>query len=60
MFDNVEGHLSQDGHIVGRVTDADASVIFSEDDIQDPMETVFNGPMKAGRPQEVPPQQAGC
>ena len=41
----IEGQMTQDGEVLGGVTDADPALIFAEADIQRPMQRVFDGPV---------------
>jgi hypothetical protein len=49
----VEGKMSDDGHFFGSVTLAQARLIVVEDDIEHPMQSVFDAPMAADRLGEV-------
>jgi len=44
--------VADDGEVLGSVTDADAAVIFTERDVQHPMEGVFDPPVAADDPGE--------
>ena len=45
--ENVEGHVAQDGEIVGSVVEAVSGLILVHGDVQHPMEAVLDGPMGA-------------
>jgi hypothetical protein len=47
LLEQVECHLTQYCGIFGRLVFADATVIFVQSDIQDPMQIIFNGPVLA-------------
>lgn len=45
LFEGIESEMAQEGKVLSAVIFADAAVIFSKGDIQDPVEGVFNLPM---------------
>jgi hypothetical protein len=47
LREQIEGHMAQDGEVLGRVTLAHARIIFAEGDIEYPVELVFDGPVGA-------------
>src|SRR3954470_8651920 len=47
VTDEVDGDLAQDSQVASCRPVADAAVILTEGDIQDPMEPIFYGPMLA-------------
>jgi len=44
-LEDVEGHVADDGHILSSMAGAQAGLILAKDDIQDPMQVVFDGPV---------------
>lgn len=44
--------MSHDRHVVGGVSDAHTGVVFSENDVQDPVKAIFNRPVKTRGVQE--------
>lgn len=53
MPEDVKGKLAQDGRIVRGMIDADTRLIFAENHIQHPMQTVFDHLTIAGSLQQV-------
>src|SRR4051794_41748921 len=48
----VQGHVSDDGHVLGAVAGAQASEVVVEDHVHDPVQAVLNAPMGANRTSE--------
>ena len=46
-LEKVQGEVSQDVSVIRRMIAADALFVFSEMDIEGPVERVFNGPVSA-------------
>ena len=42
---DVEGHAADDGEVLGRIIFAGSGVVLKEDDVERPMQGVFDGPM---------------
>jgi hypothetical protein len=60
-FEEVERPASQGGGIFSGVTGAGAALVFPEDDIEHPVELVFDAPVVAhGTGEFFPPPAAGC
>lgn len=47
-FKRIESQSAQGGKILGRITLAGTALIFLEDNIEDPVEAVFDAPMPTG------------
>src|SRR3954470_15007179 len=48
----VQGHVSDDGHVLGAIAGAQASEVVVEDHVHDPVQAVLNAPMGANRTSE--------
>ena len=47
--DEVEGEVSDDGHVFGAVSFSEAGLVVAEDDVEDPVEAVFDAPVPTNR-----------
>ena len=47
-FDEIESHVFDGGHVFGTVFGSEAHEIVVEDDVEDPVEAVFDAPVGAG------------
>src|SRR5664279_1534836 len=52
-FQDIESEMAQESHVLGTVPDPNTGVIFMKNDIQDPVETIFDSPMGACRRQNA-------
>ena len=48
LLEQIEGNLAQDSQILGAMVFTDSAVVFSEGDIERPMQAVFDAPVAAG------------
>jgi hypothetical protein len=48
LFDQIEGHEPEHGHVLRAVIFAKAGVILAEGDIQSPVQGILNGPVLTG------------
>jgi hypothetical protein len=51
--EQVQRQATKSGHILGRIADADAAVIFTKDHIQRPMTGILNPPMRPNRARKL-------
>ena len=47
LFEQVEGHFTHQGQVLGRLVFAQAVVVLAEGDVELSMQGVFNGPVPA-------------
>ena len=52
LLEEIERNVVEDGEIFGRSASADAGLILMHGDVEDPVETVFDGPVAAHDPGE--------
>ena len=48
LADEIEGHVAEDGEVVGAVVEAIAGVVLVHDDVEAPVQGVLDRPMRAG------------
>ncbi len=51
--DEVEGEVADARHVLGAVTGSEAGLVFVEEDVEDPVQAVLDGPVAAGGLGEV-------
>ena len=50
LTDEVHGHVFDNGHVFGPVSGAESSEVVVEDDVEDPVEAIFDAPVGAHGP----------
>ena len=53
LAQKIKGNVAQDGQIFWRMADPDAGLIFPQGDIEHPVDTILNPPMRADRVGEL-------
>jgi hypothetical protein len=48
LADEIEGHMPEDGEVVGAAAEAISGIVFVHDDVEAPVEGVLDRPMGAG------------
>src|SRR3954454_15145048 len=48
LADEIEGHVAEDGEVVGTVIQAVSGIVFVHDDVEAPVQAVLDRPVRAG------------